>query len=647
MLLVVPVRDANIIDSFTKMNRPWLLLLVALAIASLCQVASRADSRPSTVRDPDQAITQASGGVSGHARDGDGQKALAGAAVELVGSDGIVRRAVTGTDGAYSFSEVPEGTYALTATKTGYADGAYGRGWPDGEFALLELGRDRVTAIDIRLWKLATLGGMVIDEAGDPLVGVEVAVVRRVRLSGHLRFQTAGSNATDDRGVYRVSSLLPGEYLAVVPSARSTFPAEASEVLLPGWRVEGLLVQQSNQLPGRFESGGTQLTYATTYAFGARNPAAATVLALGPGEERLGVDIRVLPSPSRSLFGKLVGPAGPVRWTLIRLVPKEVEGLGVESGFEAAQTVSDSTGSFVFHDVPEGQYVARVLKIADRLNPSGAFVTEYVGSLLRPPLVSREPLPAKPSGRAPAEPTLYAAQELHVGSNNSALEIRVLPAPRVSGRLVFEGTREKPTPVQIRRMFIGVESASGRQIGGVWQGAIMPGWADDRGSFETYGAFPGSYVLRAGGELLGWFPSTAMHMGADRFDVPLSLEATNVIDVVVAFTDRPCRVNGTVATDTGAPDSDAMVLLYPEDRQQWTDVGRVPRRMLSARSSRNGAFAFKAVPPGNYRIVSVPASTARDWQTLALLDRVSPDSSVLRVVEGQVLSRQLKTISRR
>jgi hypothetical protein len=590
-------------------------------------------------------LAVANASISGRVIDDASGAPLVGASVTLVGSGAVVQRAATQAGGAYAFPDLPPGTYALTATKHGYADGAYGRWWPTGEASRFELGDEHATAVDIRLWPLASLSGLVVDDLGEPIVGAEVAALRRARVGQQEQFDVAGTETTDDRGQYRLASLVPGEYLVAVPSSRTTIPAEASVTVADGWRVGGSLVQRSNRLLLRTESAdGTPLTYPTTFAFGSVSPRTGMVFTLAPGEERGGVNIRMVTAPSRSLTGTLIGPNGPEPWTLLRLIPEDVEGLSTESGFEAAQTVSDAGGRFTFHDVPDGRYVVRVLKVANRLNLSGPFLTEYVLTLVRPALPSTEALPLGPSSRVPVEPTLCAVQYVTVGDATPPITLELKPAPRVSGRLVFEGTREPPSPEQVRWMSVGVESADGRKVGGVWNGAMMPGWADERGTFETYGAFPGRYLLRVGGELLGWSPRAAPYQGQDRLDVPLELGLQDVHGVVVLLADRLAQVDGVVVTEAGAPDPDAVVVVFPADPRRWQDFGRVSRRMLVARASRRGAFLLSAVPGGEYYIAALPVRASRNWDTLPSLGQIAPRAQHWQAIEGQTTSRNLRTL---
>ena len=99
-----------------------------------------------------------------------------------------------------------------------YLDGGYGQRRPNGPFQTIDLADgERIGDAVIRLWKGGAITGRVLDEAGEPLVDVAVAAVRR---SGDGRLLTGPTARTDDRGVYRLATLTPGSYLVVVPQTQ-------------------------------------------------------------------------------------------------------------------------------------------------------------------------------------------------------------------------------------------------------------------------------------------------------------------------------------------------------------------------------------------------------------------------------------------
>jgi hypothetical protein len=123
------------------------------------------------------------------------------------------RRVLTDGMGRFVFAGLPKGRYGLSAIVPGYGNGYFGLLVPRGPAVPIDLddGEGRVDA-RILVWKYAVLAGRVIDEAGDPVVGAEVKVLRQTMVAGRPGFAGTATTTTDDRGAYHVSSLYPGRY---------------------------------------------------------------------------------------------------------------------------------------------------------------------------------------------------------------------------------------------------------------------------------------------------------------------------------------------------------------------------------------------------------------------------------------------------
>src|SRR6188474_1069605 len=104
-------------------------------------------------------------------------------------------RVIADADGRFFFTDLPAGEYSLSVTKDGYIAGTYGqrRATARGELLPLKEG-ERRTDVVLRVWKYAVIGGTVIDEAGEPVVGVAVRALGRDVVAGHTRFGTDSYN---------------------------------------------------------------------------------------------------------------------------------------------------------------------------------------------------------------------------------------------------------------------------------------------------------------------------------------------------------------------------------------------------------------------------------------------------------------------
>ena len=81
----------------------------------------------------------------------------------------------------------------------------------------------------------AAIGGTVVDEAGEPVVGSRCARSDQDAIAGRTQFGSRRARSpscmpgaiTDDRGMFRLSRMIPGAYVVVVPSTQTTLPAQA------------------------------------------------------------------------------------------------------------------------------------------------------------------------------------------------------------------------------------------------------------------------------------------------------------------------------------------------------------------------------------------------------------------------------------
>src|SRR5690349_14571259 len=172
---------------------------------------------------PRAALAQGGGVIAGQVVDGGSGRPIAAAVVSVSGGEMTVNpspnqppQALTGGDGRFVFGNLGAGAYLIRATKGGYADGAAGRRRPGGDSQPVEISAAASSAdVVVRMWKYGVITGTVSDEAGEPVVGLPVRLVARVRPGARPApavwfvavarpyAAVGGAIQTDDRGVYR------------------------------------------------------------------------------------------------------------------------------------------------------------------------------------------------------------------------------------------------------------------------------------------------------------------------------------------------------------------------------------------------------------------------------------------------------------
>jgi hypothetical protein len=665
------------------MIRRWSLFLVVNVVVAAAVLATGQTPAPPSGR----------GLLAGQVVEAGTTRPVAGALVTLGGSPSISssnvifsiqqaaipggsRVTLTNAQGHFAFANLPSGTFSLQATKTGYSPGGYGRRRPTGAAQAITISdADRIGDLTIPLWRFATIGGTVTDEAGEPVVGISVRAMRRIFENGRPQFAVAGAGMTaetDDRGAYRLTTLIPGEYMLAITSTQTTVPQSlveayrkassagtaldidrelrASDSPTLGSMTSGMLVGdhffQSSAFASRVltppapTADGKVSVYPMQFYPNAMSEAQATVVTLRAGEDRLGLDMHLKPVATTRVSGTVTGPSGPAANLGLSLVPAATSLLS-DRFFETATTVTDSRGVFVFLGVPAGQYIVRTLRTPVLPSGSPSTLTTVVQTGTST-LFTGSTAPDRPAVQIPAGPTLWAQVPVTVDDSDvKGVNISLQTGFRIGGQFAFDAAT-RPEPIALRRLIVTFEPVDGR----ISSLTVTRGHVDDAGRLSSYELPPGKYYVRVQGSIPGGGTfKSAVTNGADVSDVPLDLRA-NVADLVLTYTDHPSTLGGTVRTVAGAPDQAAQVLAFPVDAAA-SDFAGAPRRLRSARASRSGAYQIIALPPGEYFVVAVADETAADFPSFTLIRSLVRQATRIRIGDDEKKTQDLTTVRTR
>ena len=585
----------------------------------------------------------------------------------MVGTGGPnAQRAIADADGRFVFRNLAKGAIPISAWMPGYLPGASGRYRHDGPSQPIELeDGERRTDVVIRLWKYASIGGIVVDEAGEPAVGVSVRALRRLPSGSGPRLQMGWTTAyTDDRGQYRLSGLAPGEYLVAVPSTITTVPASsveeyvqaitagstmqlmqartASNAPLPspsGMRIGDYQIQISPLRNVQFpppDENGRLFVYRTTFHPAAHTSAEGQVITLGSGDERQNVTISLTLTPTAFVSGIASGPDGPMRGLGLRLVPADGDSYQSDNGFEAAHTATDGLGRFTLLGVPPGQYV---LKAFHAPVPAPVGGESRVMSIVNG-VATVTPSGPPPIATPPSGPTLWAELPVSVGDRSiTDLHIALREGARVSGRIEFTGAAAPPPPQRQRVISIALTP-----VDPGWTMRVQPGRPSETGQFTTGGFPPGRYLINATTPGAPWTVRSIILNGRNVLDEPFELGSTDLSGAVVTYADRQTQLTLNVQSPGGADQQPAIVVAFPADYQKWIQDGMVARRTRTATVSRTGVATLVGITAGDYLAIAVPAETPFDLRSPQSIEMLARQATRITVAHGETRT-QMLTVS--
>ena len=563
--------------------------------------------------------------------------------------------------GRFLFRSVPKGTFMLRATMGGngyspsgfiisgsgsqigpYLSGGFGQRRPGGLLQSIDFEESaRISDLVIKLWKGASIDGTVVDEAGEPLVNVVVAAAKR---SADGRLLGGPSTRTDDRGAYHFGTLVPGDYVVLVPQLQAAMPTATSDILAAppdrlissrlantgaagfsgGVRIGGSAISTSTSLntstivPSPTTNG--VFVYQTTFAPSTTTLTQASVVTIAPGEERTGVSVLMQPVRAVAVSGTLTDDRGPVPQFGLRLMPLEAEdGSGL---LDVASTSTDARGRFTFPLVAAGSY--RV--IAHRLA-----TTQFTDG----PEAAVQP--TRVADRAGS----WAQQEIYVADRDlEGVALQLRPGSRVSGRVEFRGSGKRPSADQLRQfaIFIGLAQPPSRMFFNPTRSGRMS--AD--GDFVIPDTAPGRYLAYAT-DLPGWSLLSVAVGGRPMTERAFTVEAADIADVTVELTDQPAEITGTVRNRAGGADPDVSVLIFSTDRTRWREARAASRTFRAVRVSKTGVFTLPAVLPGDYFILAVPDEAAADFPDERLLTALASLARTIRIAPGEKAALTLTT----
>ena len=457
---------------------------------------------------------------------------------------------LSGSEGEFSFNNVPPGQLAILVTKPGFISPGYNT--LNGSLVqhTVHVGPDMGKVV-LKLMPEAVIYGQVTGTDGEPVEGVTIEVLGSHRsykqrsLTTFYRTNYGGvlpMMQTDDEGNYRIASLPPGTYYLAVKSGNVSRRIRAA--------------QARTVLP--FSAEGRDYPALVFYP-GVTDFDAAIPIQVSGGQ-RFAADFSLKKVPTFKISGIFRGAS---EWK--QLNPPMIINQSDDPLFTADE-FDPETGSFLFKAVPAGTYSVRL----GGMNQSGQYSASYLKLTVTGPLTGLKFV----LGRSLDIPVIVHKE---------------FSRPLMTSHCTFSGPDgQKHESDCSDYPAVAIELLAADSHRNMGQSGFEP--HADPDDIKLRGVMPGKYWVRARGQFGGYVQSLqsgSVDLLRDPLVVP---DEGGITPIEVTLGDDLSRIKLRVRADSQA--KSGWAVLVPDA------AGRDPV-VVDVNASADREYA---VPPGKYRV---------------------------------------------
>ncbi len=458
----------------------------------------------------------------------------------------------TNSRGEFQIRDVPFGTYFVSVEAPGIirAD-PYRAGDTPREQMTITVDATAPPEAVIRVKRGGAISGKVTYADGDPVINASIRPFLKKDGKWIPVYVGGPSNdrvLTDERGIYRISGLSPGEY--VIGAAEQKMGIELTMQDGPGNHLNRSL------LPATFYDGVTSLS-------------SATVLEVESGEEETGINITLVERSMHTISGTVTMSTDSLPVARARVSLRRKDEADRASDLEDPVVNTDGYGRFVFDEVYESSYALTVTPPQDY----SAFQDDQFAS-------KENAVPVKKF--VPKRLDLIVA-----GSDLPNVNIVVSTGRRVLGVVTVDGGKSLP-----RNARVALQPADGET-------SDMPsGLAQEDGSFTLEAVPAGRYYIRTAVPPNNqYYTKSVMHDRLDLTREPLVVqEDEDINNLRILISPDVAGLSGRVlASDGKTPAAGVGIMFVSADSAEQMTMSR---RMYGF-TNADGSFWVTGAP-GDY-----------------------------------------------
>lgn len=374
--------------------------------------------------------------------------------------------------------------------------------------------------------------------------------------------------------------------------------------LAPGdYFVSGSLRSQSMMMMAGSVATGNVEGYAPTYYPGTPNAGEAQRVAVKVGAETAGVSFSLAATRLVRVSGRVVSASGEpaLRVFLMANLVDRSTVMGM-AGFSNAMTRAD--GTFQLNGLSPGTY----------------------NIVARP-----QEMPSADSEFGQARVTVGAedVDNVMIVTGRGAI---------ARGTVTTDDNAAPPFRPQLVSMFARPFEPDVMPVGG-GDGKVNDDW-----TFEISGLSDRRVMMVNIAESPDWALKSITLNGADVTDTPLEFVPGQVVEGLhVMLTRKRTELSGAIQDANARPDTDATVIAFAQDSKKWTPASRYIR---SARTSQDGRYNLRGLPPEDYFVVAIRDIEPGEWMDPEVLESLREVATRVTFNEGETKVQDLETAKR-
>lgn len=478
----------------------------------------------------------------------------------------------TDGSGRFTFNDIEPGTYKLTFSGNGYAKG--------GAPFIVGTGQAK-TDLVMKLLPTGAVSGHIRNDAGEPLAGVQVEIVRfTYDQGGQKQIQSVAATFSDDRGEFRMFYLTPGRYFL---------------------RAGGQAGIRLFAAPGYSSSNVSRQSYGVTYYPGVAAEAdRAGVIDVQPGSDVRDVDLRVGLQKTYLVRGRVVDPSTgqPPASISISLAGRS-DNLASVRILNLPPNYKPADGSFLLANIDPGTYTItatprRTQPLPDTSTLSPAERASFFESM-------------EASDRA--QPRAVGVVDV-VNANVEGVVLTMGTSVPLAGRWRIESTAPQAS-VQFTLLRLELKGFGSGSLAKsmTTEAQYRPAAAD--GTFRIDNVLPGVYKLDMLPVPAGFYVKDARFGNTDVLNGPLIVSGPSSNALEILLSPNVGTISGDALDGSGQPLPGADVVLIPAQKHDRPDLFR------SATTDPRGRYTIPSVAPGEY--------TLAGWEALAPYGYFDPE----------------------